>query len=231
MEKNIFKKIEENSKKIFIIILVTTIIIGAIFLFLHLRSEVKEIIPEVKEELPTNEPVVEEIVVKERVEGWMVDVKGEVNKPGTYAVYDNMRINDVIELAGGITNNADTSLTNLSKKITDQMVIIIYSKQEVKEIIARKITQSGILECSPNEIILNGKCTTEEVKKEEVTTKININTATISELTTITGIGESKANNIIEYRTTNKFTTIEDIKNVPGIGESLFETIKEFITV
>ena len=60
---------------------------------------------------------------------------------------------------------------------------------------------------------------------------ININSATQEELMTLSGIGESKAKDIITYRTENAFTSIEDIKNVPGIGESLFAKIKENITV
>ena len=60
---------------------------------------------------------------------------------------------------------------------------------------------------------------------------ISINTASLEELKTLPGIGESKANSIIKYRETSSFNTIEDIKNVSGIGESLFEKIKDYITV
>ena len=62
--------------------------------------------------------------------------------------------------------------------------------------------------------------------------KININKADITQLTTLTGIGESKAQSIIEYRNNNgSFKTIEDILNVSGIGDTLFAKIKDNITV
>jgi competence protein ComEA len=65
-----------------------------------------------------------------------------------------------------------------------------------------------------------------------VTTKVNINTATVTQLTELNGIGESIANAIVEYRNKNgKFKSIEDIKNVSGIGESKFENIKEYICI
>ena len=75
-----------------------------------------------------------------------------------------------------------------------------------------------------------------DTKQSEVVsennTKVNINTADINTLTTISGIGESKAKSIIEYRNTSgNFNKIEDIMNVTGIGESLFEKIKNSITV
>ena len=136
MERNWFELLETHGKKIAVILIVVTIIIVAIFGFLSLREEAS-IIEDSQQEIqksplaitptPTSETVIRE-------EGWMVDVKGEVVNPGTYAVEDNMRLSDVILLAGGLTNNADTSLTNLSKKVTDEMVIIIYSKEEVQEI-------------------------------------------------------------------------------------------------
>ena len=71
---------------------------------------------------------------------------------------------------------------------------------------------------------------TEEPKQEN--SLININTSTKEQLQTLNGIGESKANSIIDYRTQNgPFKTIEDIKNVSGISETLYDKIKDFITV
>lgn len=164
-----------------------------------------------------------------------VDVKGAVKKPGVYKIDNNLTVNDVINIAGGLTENADTSVINLAKKITDEMVIIIYTKEEVKKSnIVDTVIKVVEKECiCPN--IQNDGCLNTEIK-EEITNKennklVNINTATIEELQTISGIGESKAKSIIEYRTNNgNFKNIEDIKNVEGIGDKLYETIKIYIT-
>ncbi|MBP3461145.1 MAG: helix-hairpin-helix domain-containing protein [Bacilli bacterium] len=160
-------------------------------------------------------------------------------------------------MSGGLTKYASTDYINLSKLIKDEMVVIIYSKQEIedynknlnekKEIIKYQIIEK---ECvCPNTI--NDACISENNElssnendfKEEIENNnsneknnndnklLNINEATLEELQTINGVGESKAKAIIEYRKENKFEKIEDIKNVSGVGDSLFEKIKDYITV
>ena len=144
----------------------------------------------------------------------------------------NSRVVDVIEKAGGLTTNANTSVINLSKKITDEMVIIIYSNQQVKEFTKTKEQEKQVQEkCIQidENALKNDACILNEQK--DTNKKVSLNKATIEELMTLSGIGESKAKEIINYRETNgEFKTIEDIKNVPGIGESLFAKIKENIT-
>ena len=142
---------------------------------------------------------------------YKVDIKGEVINPGVYEVNNSDRIIDVINKAGGLCENADTSKTNLSKRIKDEMVIIIYSNEEEKN--AKYETQLS------SDIVTNDN------------SLISINDAPIDVLKTLPGIGESKARSIIEYREQNRFEVKEDIKNVTGIGESLFEKIKDYITV
>lgn len=239
MELNWFEWIENNSKKIGIVFIIVTISVVALVSFFSLKKDAANIVKEKElttEITPTPSATtsVENIV---RNEGWMVDVKGEVINPGTYAVEDNMRLSDVILLAGGLTEQADTSITNLSKKVTDEMVIVIYSKEEVEKIKKRIIQENPTLECGPDEIILNGQCSLQNTPSLEqngqlVTSKVNINQADKEELMQIPGIGDVKATSIIEYRTTNgPFQTIEDIKNVTGIGENTFDSIKDYITV
>lgn len=164
-----------------------------------------------------------------------VDIKGAVQKPGVYNVDSNLTINDVITIAGGLTKDADTSLINLAKKITDEMVIIVYTKEEVKNSnIVNTVIKVIEKECvCPN--IENDGCLNNEINdnisNNPETNLVNINTATKEELQTVNGIGESKANSIIKYREEiGKFETIEDIKNVEGIGDKLYESIKIYIT-
>ena len=162
----------------------------------------------------------------------IVDIKGEINNPGVYELTDKNNVNDVINMAGGLTKNSDTSNINLSKKLIDEMVIIVYSKEEIRKSKIEKqqtcptYNNACITSSDEKSKLVNTKDTTKE------NTKININTASKEELQSITGIGETKAEAIIEYRNKNgKFTKIEDIKNVSGIGEAAFEKIKNQITI
>lgn len=166
---------------------------------------------------------------------YKVDIKGEVRNPGIYTLAKDSRVMDVIAEAGGLTEIADTSVINLSKKITDEMVIIVYSHQEVvdfaktKEIekqIQDTCNSGGSYELKNDACIMN-----QEENSTILTGNISINTATKEELMTLPGIGEAKAIAIIEYREKNgAFENIEDVQNVSGIGESLFAKIKENIT-
>jgi len=184
----------------------------------------------------TNDILKEEVIEKEELpKKYTIDIKGAIKNPGVYTVDSNSKVNDVINLAGGLNKDADTSLINLAKKVTDEMVIIIYTKEQVKNSnIVNNVIKVVEKECiCPN--IQNDSCLNNEIK-DTITNKdnnqlININTATKEELETISGLGESKANNIIKYREEHgKFNSIEEIKNVSGIGETLYEKIKIYIT-
>lgn len=164
------------------------------------------------------------------VSKYYVDIKGEVKNPGIYEVSSDARINDVIKLSGGLTKNADVSIINLSKKVTDEMVIKIYSKKEVsdaKNSINKEPEVIEIIKEIEKECVcpVSSDINTNNSKDG----KININTATKEELMTIPRIGESKADIIIEYRNNKKFKNVDEIKNISGIGDKLFESIKEYI--
>ena len=174
-----------------------------------------------------------------------VDIKGAVKAPGVYQVYENAIINDVIALAGGLNPNAYSDGINLSKKVTDEMVIYIYTRDEVKKnesIKSNEIISSNDECVVPNYLIC--ECLEEQesiievnpnVSNKENNSKgnlININIASVKELTTLSGIGESRANDIIKYRENNgNFKNITEIMNVSGIGESIYAKIKDYITV
>ena len=162
---------------------------------------------------------VKEETVKEETKV-MVDIKGEVNKPGCYEADENLRVQDIIELAGGLKEGASTDDINLSSKIFDEMVIVINKKEEVVDKV----------ETSPK-VSVNSANQSSTVNKV-VPGKVSINTAGVEELSTLNGIKEARAKKIIEYRETNgPFKALEDIKNVSGIGESIFAKIKDSITL
>ncbi len=164
-------------------------------------------------------------------EEYKIDIKGEVVNPGIYTLKSTSRIIDCIELAGGLTENANTTVLNLSKKITDEMVIIVYSNSEVEDFKKTKEIEKQVQEScvqKDENSLKNDACIEQSSDSNNL---ISINTATEEELSTLSGIGQSKAKQIIEYRNTNgPFKTIEDIKQVPGIGDSIYAQIKDSIT-
>lgn len=182
-----------------------------------------------KEELNNNISLVDTVEeVPTKSEGdFYVDIKGSVKKPGVYKVKENMIVNDLIKLAGGLSKNAYTKNINLAAKLTDGMVVYVYSKKEL----TTTTNKVEIITNSPSVQYSNETIPSTSSNSSSQSSLVNINTATKEQLMTVSGIGESKAIAIIDYRKTNKFNKIEDIMNVSGIGESLFAKIKSYITV
>ena len=216
---------------IIVVVLATTIITTTVYF--HHPKEEKTI-----SSLTVKKKEKESSSIEKEQETYMVDIKGEVNNPGIYQLSSDARVIDVINEAGGLTEQADTTVINLSKKITDEMVIIIYSQQEVQNWIDTKEQKQYLQEqcISPREGQTQNDACIEEDEKESSPSStnssiININTAPKEELMLLNGIGEAKADAIIAYREETPFETIEDIKNVSGIGDSIFEEIKDHITV
>ena len=207
-----------------LVLLVIVISIVGVIIYLNMNTEKEEPLV-IEKKKDTKKQNTSEV--------YKVDIKGQVANPGIYSLKANSRVIDVIEKAGGLTENADTSVINLSKKISDEMVIIIYSHEEVNEFGKTKEQEKQVLtECKNNEIYsLENNACIEIDNSTTISGKININTASKEELMTLTGIGESKANDIIKYRETNgPFKSIEDLTKVNGIGESTLANIKENIT-
>ena len=142
-----------------------------------------------------------------------VHIDGEVKNPGVYKMKIGDRVNDAIQAAGGLTEDAEKGKINLATKLKDEMKIHIYKIGETNKDSSNESSDD------------NNKSDGNNSKL------ININTASKEELCKLTGIGENKAKLIIEYREKNKFTKIEDITKVSGIGKKTFEKIKNDITV
>ena len=168
-----------------------------------------------KEESVEETTVVETTVLAEKTEASttqetviFVDIKGAVKNPGVYQMKVGDRVKDALEAAGGLTAEAESQKVNLAKRLEDQMVIVVPKVGEEAEEIPAGETRN-------------------EATKEG---KVNINTATVEELKTLKGVGEKKAEAIIEYRKKNgSFQTKEDLMKVRGIGKKLFESFQERI--
>lgn len=165
----------------------------------------------------TNEIIQNDTEMEEIKEKIKIHIAGAVNKEGLYELEEEQRIADAIEIAGGLKNDADLSDINLASKLEDGMKIYIPTINENTN--ENTNTQSMKSTENPN-------------TQGRTTDKININTASQSELDTLPGIGPSTALKIIKYREENgKFKSIEDIKEVSGIGESKYEQIKDLIKI
>ena len=216
-------------KYMWIIIIVLLVIVFIIFNKDSEEIQLEEEIIKTEENILEEEKIVSEIV--------KVDIKGAVKNPGVYEVEENSRVSDVIEISGGLTNEADTSVINLSKNVVDEMVIIIYTKDEIeemkkgstsikyieKECICPKLENDACIENNIDNVLDNNSSST--------TGKISLNNASLDELKTLDGIGEKKAQAIIEYRKKHSFKSIEEILEVDGIGTATYEKIKDRLTI
>ena len=148
---------------------------------------------------------------------------------------------DAIAKAGGLLENADTDYLNLSKRLKDEMVILVYTREEIEAFEKGESMELPIETCVCPEITNDGCLKEEEVvsnkpdesvaEGEEEPHVISILTATKEEWMLLPGIGETKAEAIIQYRDEHGFQSIEDVKKVSGIGDSTFEKIKEYLTM
>ncbi len=218
------EKIKENLKYIVLGIIILFMIISVVS-YIKVDNDV----------ITKDETIKKESTVNKVTGKYYVDIKGAVKNPGVYKLKENSRVIDVINASGGLLEDADTSVINLSKIIEDEMVIIIYTKDEVEKYKNNEINSTSSInqKIEENTKSIDSNNDAEISKKSTVKTnsKININTSDKNTLLKITGIGESKANNIIKYREEKgNFNSIEEIKNVSGIGDSLYEKIKNSIT-
>ena len=139
-----------------------------------------------------------------------VYVCGCVQSPGVYETCEGARIYTLIEMAGGFTDEAAGWLVSMAETVCDGQTLYVPSKEQA---------ESGAVLVPGNQ-------------QTQTSAKVNINSATKEQLMTLTGIGESRADDIISYRSKNGgFKTIEDIMNVSGIKEAAYEKIKEDICV
>lgn len=144
---------------------------------------------------------------------------GAVALPGVYCLAEGSRLYEAVELAGGLTQDADENCLNMARQITDGEQIVVLTLEE-----AALLKEAGTYQYPPAADV--------QASAPQGAGLVNINTATVPELTSVSGIGESRAQAIIDYREKNgRFGSIEDIKNVDGIKDGLFSKIKDKITI
>ena len=155
-----------------------------------------------KEDKNQKEEVVEQDLIT-------VDVKGAVKSPGIYDLPVGSRVNDAVQKAGGLTDNADSKSLNLAQKISDEALVYVPTKEEVAN-------QESYSNATGNK----------ESKK------VNLNKASLEELKQVKGLGAKRAQDIIDHRDSNgKFKSVDELKKVSGIGAKTLEKLKEYVTV
>ena len=148
----------------------------------------------------------EEVVEQDLI---TVDVKGAVKTPGIYDLPVGSRINDAVQKAGGLTDNADSKSINLAQKISDEALVYVPTKGEDTS----QATQSNVSNSKENK-------------------KVNLNKASLEELKQVKGLGAKRAQDIIDHRDSNgKFKSVDELKKVSGIGAKTIEKLKEYVTV
>ncbi len=139
-----------------------------------------------------------------------VDVKGAVKSPGIYDLPVGSRVNDAVQKAGGLTEEADSKSLNLAQKVSDEALVYVPTKGEE----ASQQATSG---------------TTPSSSKEK---KVNLNKASLEELKQVKGLGGKRAQDIIDHREANgKFKSVDELKKVSGIGAKTIEKLKDYVTV
>lgn len=205
----------ETRKKQNLIIIVAIIIIVLGFSVSNYIKQQKIYILSSEEKEHINEDGNEDNIRNEiNTDKIVVHIEGEIVSPGVYELNKDSRIFDVIDMAGGLLEEADCKKINLAKRIVDEEYIYIPNKNDEDV----EFQYRNNLSMTSNTI--------------ENTNLININRANIIELKELSGIGDVLANRIIEYRNEKgEFKSIEELKNVSGIGDKKFSDIKDKVTI
>ena len=208
----IIEKIKEY--KIIVICTGLGLLVGGFFLLKPApQTPVKETnlqaeVAAVSKDSSTEKEVKEEPVEQDLI---TVDVKGAVKSPGIYDLSVGSRVNDAVQKAGGLTEQADSKSLNLAQKVSDEALVYVPTKGEES---ASQHTGSG----APS-----------STSKDK---KINLNKASLEELKQVKGLGGKRAQDIIDHRESNgKFKSVDELKKVSGIGAKTIEKLKDYVTV
>ena len=209
----IIEKIKEY--KIIVICTALGLLVGGFFLLkpapqtpvkeTNLQAEVAAVSMDSSTEKEVNkeEPLEQDLIT--------VDVKGAVKSPGIYDLPVGSRVNDAVQKAGGLTEQADSKSLNLAQRVSDEALVYVPTKGEES---ASQQAGSG----APS-----------STSKDK---KVNLNKASLEELKQVKGLGGKRAQDIIDHREANgKFKSVDELKKVSGIGAKTIEKLKDYVTV
>lgn len=211
-----FENLNKKQKIIFIIILIFMVSIIVYYIYSSINNyESESSIQNDTSDLSPSEDDKNEISEDSEKDEILIHISGSVKNEKVISLPEGSRIQDAINAAGGLTDEADLTNINLAYILEDGEKIYIPKKGE-----------------QTDENVDNSNSSLSKNSNNSKQIKVNINKASQEELEKISGIGPSTALKIINYRKENgKFTSKEDIKNVPGIGDIKYESIKDYIYV
>lgn len=159
---------------------------------------------------------------KPEAETIWVDVSGAVNRPGVYELQKEARVFEAVKAVGGFSKEADTGWLNQAALLVDGEKIQVYTLEETSQ-----MKEQGIVQEKQQKETADSP-----VQSTGGNGRVNINTADVTGLQEIPGIGQVRAQAIADYREENgKFQSIEEIQEVPGIKGKTFEKIQNYITI
>ena len=208
----IIEKIKEY--KIIVICTGLGLLVGGFFLLKPApQTPVKETSLQVEVAAVSKDSSTEKEVKEEPLEQDLitVDVKGAVKSPGIYDLPVGSRVNDAVQKAGGLTEQADSKSLNLAQKVSDEALVYVPTKGE------ESASQQA------------GSGAASSTSKDK---KVNLNKASLEELKQVKGLGGKRAQDIIDHREANgKFKSVDELKKVSGIGAKTIEKLKDYVTV
>lgn len=223
-----------NKQKIILVIITAIIVFGGCYYIYSKDSNIIDTEDNDLKNLENIESNSTENNIEEQYSDAMiiVHVSGAVNKEGIVELKVNSRIDDAIEKAGGLREDAYIDNVNLAYVLEDGMKIYIPNIKEKEKIKNEMQDENTYVTNTSGVKVEKSENNTNENSNKNSNKKVNINEATQSDLETLPGIGPSTASKIITYRKENgKFKSIEDIKNVSGIGDSKYNSIKDLISI
>lgn len=208
-----------KKQKVIIIIIAAFMLLFVGYYIINKANNSKYIMIETEEkDMTESDNSNENSMIDSEKQKIIIHITGEVKRQGIVELNEGDRISDAINISGGTTEKADLSKINLAYCVEDGQKIYIPSRDDLKNASNDILTKDAGANVIQNNNIKSDK--------------VNINTASQTELETLSGIGPSTALKIINYREENgKFKKIEDLKKVPGIGETKFESLKESICI
>jgi len=181
----------------------------------------------------------EAMLQAERVSGkCYVYVCGEVAEPGVYVLESGDRIYEAVEMAGGMTADAGTCAVNLAQSVYDGLMVYIPDSEEAAGMTGSMTSAGGSAVSAGGSVtsadssVRNGEETSGGTASSPEDGRLNLNTASLAELMTLSGIGQTKAQAVVNYRDAHGgFSSVEEIMNVDGIKEGLYNRIRDQIKV